>query len=155
MLIRKYEPDDLERLRQITVEAFDGMAIDQMIEGRYGLINGSDWGSRKAKHVDADVAREPEGIFVAEIDGVAVGWVSSWTDREVGMGYIPNIAVADGHRGKGIGRKLLEHVMEAMRRRGVSHVRIETLAGNEVGEHLYTSLGFEEITRQIHFIKEL
>lgn len=155
MIIRNYEPDDLERLRQITVEAFAGIAIDQMIEGRYGLIKGIDWRSRKAKHVDADAAREPEGIFVAEIDGVAVGWVSSWTDPEAGMGYIPNIAVADGYRGQGIGRKLLEHVLEVLRERGMSHVRIETLAENAVGEHLYTSLGFEEITRQIHFIKEL
>ena len=101
MIIRNYEPDDLERLRQITVEAFAGIAIDQMIEGRYGLIKGIDWRSRKAKHVDADAAREPEGIFVAEIDGVAVGWVSSWTDPEAGMGYIPNIAVARRVQGPG------------------------------------------------------
>ena len=155
MLVRKYQPDDLEKLREITVEAFDGMAIDQMIEGRHGFINGSDWRSRKAKHVDMDAARDPEGIFVAEIDGMAVGYVSSWMDHEVGMGYIPNIAVASGYRGQGIGRKLLEHVMEALRRQGMSHVRIETLAENSIGEHLYTSLGFEEITRQIHFVKKL
>ena len=155
MRIRKYQPDDLEKLREITEEAFDGVSIDQMIEGRYGSIGGSDWRSRKAKHVDQDAARDPEGIFVAEIDGIAVGYVSSWMDRDVGMGYVPNIAVANGYRGQGIGRKLLEHVMEALRLQGMSHVRIETLVGNSIGEHLYTSLGFEEITRQIHFVKQL
>jgi ribosomal protein S18 acetylase RimI-like enzyme len=155
MLIRQYRPDDFEPLREITVEAFDGLAIDQMIEGRHGLLNGTDWRSRKAKHVDADVTRDPEGIFVAEVDGEIVGYVSSWNDRETGIGHIPNIAVANGYRGQGIGRRLLEHVIQVLSRQGMSHVRIETLADNSVGEHLYLSLGFEEITRQIHFIKKL
>lgn len=155
MRIRSYQPDDLERLKEITIEAFDGFAIDQMIEGHYGFINGNDWRSRKAIHVDDDTIRDSKGIFVAEADGIAIGYVSSWKNIEMGIGYIPNIAVADGYRGRGIGRKLLEHVMKDLRRQGISYVRIETVHENIVGKHLYTSLGFEEITRQIHFIKKI
>ena len=155
MIIRKYRQKDLERLKQITIEAFNGIAIDQMIENLYGFINGSDWRSRKANHVSIDATRDPDGIFVAEISNLVVGYISSYIDSEVGIGYIPNIAVANDHRGKGIGRKLLEHVMASLRREGVSYVRIETLEENSIGKHLYTSVGFEEITRQIHFIKKL
>jgi hypothetical protein len=32
---------------------------------------------------------------------------------------------------------------------------IETMAGNEVGQHLYPSCGFTEVARQIHFAMKL
>ena len=33
--------------------------------------------------------------------------------------------------------------------------RIETLAHNAVGQHFYPSMGFEEVARQIHYVKPL
>ena len=37
----------------------------------------------------------------------------------------------------------------------MTHAKIETLVGNAAGEHLYPKLGFEELTRQIHYMLEL
>jgi hypothetical protein len=62
MNIRPFRPDDLPLLREMTVEAFDGVSIDQGIEREFGSINGRDWRWRKARHVDEDARREPEGM---------------------------------------------------------------------------------------------
>ena len=155
MRIRLFRGTDLAALKEITVEAFDGTSIDQMIEGRFGLLNGGDWRGRKASHIDADVERDRKGIFVAETAGEVVGYVTTWTDAEAGIGHIPNVAVRAGHRGRGIGRQLIVHALDHFRGMGMTHARIETLENNEVGRHLYTSIGFEEITRQVHFIMAL
>jgi ribosomal protein S18 acetylase RimI-like enzyme len=157
MTIRPFQPADMPTIRQIAVDAFEGVSIDQGIESAFGPINGHDWQWRKGRHIDEDARRAPEGIFVAvdEQTGAVAGFVSSWRDDEAAIGFIPNISIASGHRGKGIGRALLEHVLEDFRRHGLTHARIETLVQNEVGYGLYTSLGFREVARQVHFALDL
>lgn len=157
MLIRPFQPADLPTLRKIAVEAFDGVSIDQGIEKVFGPIQGRDWQWRKGRHIDEDARRAPEGIFVAtdEQTGTILGFVTSWRDDVAGIGFIPNISIAAGHRGQGIGRTLLEYVLEDFRRHGLTHARIETLAQNDAGYGLYTSLGFREVARQVHFAMDL
>ncbi len=155
MLIRPFRADDLPTLKRITVEAFSGVSIDEGMEQLFGEVNGHDWRWRKARHLDDDVARDAGGIFVAEADGRVVGCVTTWQDREAGIGHIPNIAVEATHRGQGLGRRLLEHALQHFRDHGLTHAKIETLVQNEIGQHLYTSLGFREVARQIHFVAEL
>lgn len=155
MLIRRYRPDELETIKDITVEAFDGVSIDQNIERRFGPIKGHDWKWRKARHVDDDVARDSEGLFVAEADGAVVGYISTWIDAEAGIGNIPNLAIRAAWRAKGVGRKLIEHALAHFRRAGCTHAKIETLDQNETGYAVYTKLGFVEVARQVHFVKPL
>ena len=154
-LIRLYLPEDLPALKAITVEAFDGVSIDQGIERQFGLVAGHDWRWRKARHLDDDAARDPAGIFVAEEDGQVVGYITTWQDREAGIGHIPNVAIAASFRGQGLGRQLIEHALAHFRKCGLSHAKIETLEQNAIGTHLYTSLGFREVARQIHFVADL
>jgi ribosomal protein S18 acetylase RimI-like enzyme len=155
MLIRPYRPLDLPALKAITVAAFDGVSIDQGIENEFGPVNGHDWRWRKARDLDDDAARDPGGIFVAEQEEQVVGYVTTWQDRAAGIGHIPNIAIAAEFRGHGLGRKLLEHALAHFRQAGLSHAKIETLVQNEIGNHLYRSLGFREAARQIHFVADL
>ena len=153
--IRPYEDADLHVLKEITLEAFDGIAIDQVIERREGLLRGEDWRARKARHIDVDASRETAAIFVAEVDGAAVGYVTSWTDEASGIGHIPNLAVRVAFQGVGIGRRLIDHALDSFRTAGMTHAKIETLEANAVGYGLYTSMGFEELARQVHFLKKL
>lgn len=155
MHIRPFRRDDLPTLNEITVEAFDGVSIDQGIERSLGLVNGRDWKWRKARHLDEDVDRDPEGVFVIEDAGRIVGFISTWRDREAGIGHIPNLAFIPEYRGRGLGRELIEYALDHFRRSGLTHAKIETLEQNAVGKHLYQSLGFEEVARQVHFISAL
>jgi ribosomal protein S18 acetylase RimI-like enzyme len=152
---RLFRPDDLPTLKAIMVDAFDGVSIDQGIEALYGPINGHDWKWRKARHLDEDTRRDPAGIIVAEDGGRILGFVSSWIDREAGIGHIPNISLVPEARGQGLGRQLLQQAMDRFRAAGLTHAKIETLVQNAVGNHLYSSLGFREAARQIHFVAEL
>jgi len=152
---RSYRDADLPTLKAIMVEAFDGVAIDQGIEHEFGAINGHDWRWRKARHLDDDVRRDPGGIFVVEQDGRVVGFVSTWLDREAGIGHIPNISIASECRGMGLGRELLELAKARFREAGLSHAKIETLQQNAIGNHLYRAVGFRPVAQQVHFVAAL
>lgn len=153
--IRGFQPADLEELKRITVECFDGVAFDQIIEDRFGLLNGTDWRSRKARHIEDDAAANASGIFVAEENGKILGYITSTVDRVAGKGRIPNLAVIREAQGKGIGRQLIEHTLAYFKREGMACAVIETMVGNEVGQHLYTSCGFSEMGRLIQFAMKL
>ena len=155
MHIRLYRPADLEALRALTVDAFQSVSIDQNIEKQFGPINGRDWRWRKARHIDADVEANAVGVFVAEEDGAVIGYVTTRVDHEAGIGQIPNLAVAAGLRGQGLGRRLIEHALEYFRTLGLTHARIETLDQNPIGQHLYPACGFREVARQVHYVMAL
>ena len=154
-MIRVFSPEDLPKLQQITMDAFEPVSIDRNIERKYGVINGVDWKTRKADHIRLDAEREAEGIFVLEWEGLIVGYITCWCNRLAGIGNIPNLAVDGNYRGRGLGRRLINHAIEYFRRQGMTHIRIETLDQNTVGKSLYPSLGFEEIARQVHYCMEL
>lgn len=154
-VFRNFRSEDLPVIKRLTVESFQDVSIDRNIEAIYGIINQHDWQWRKARQIDADVTRKCSAIFVVELASQVIGYITTWIDREGGMGFIPNLAVDADQRGNGLGRRLIEHALEHFRAQGVRHVRIETLDQNEIGPHLYPSLGFCEVARQIHYCMEI
>lgn len=156
MIIRPYLESDREVLKEITIEAFSGVSIDQNIERRFGPIAGHDWRWRKGRCIDADGEAPGSVILAAENEaGEVVGYITTWIDRVAGIGHIPNMAVRSDHRGLGIGRALIERALALFRDTGLELARIETLDQNPVGEHLYPACGFVEVARQIHFALRL
>jgi ribosomal protein S18 acetylase RimI-like enzyme len=155
MNIRKYQLSDLDTIKQITILCFDGVSMDQNLEERFGLINDRDWRFRKARHIDLDVATNADGIFVAEVDGQVVGYVTTRVDPVTSVGGIPNFGVLERYRNQGIGRRLLETAIAYLRSEGMQLARIETLEQNPIGQHLYPSVGFQEFARQIHYVMPL
>ena len=154
--IRAYQPDDLPLLQELTAAAFDGVSIDQGLEREFGTIAGHDWRWRKKRHIAHDASREPEGILVLVTEsGEIAGFITTWCDREGGLGHIPNLVVAAPYRGHGLGRQLIAAALDRFRALGLSHARIETLVQNDIGHGLYESVGFREVARQSHFAMKL
>ncbi|MBI3948278.1 MAG: GNAT family N-acetyltransferase [Armatimonadetes bacterium] len=153
--IRRFRPDDLPRLRELTAICFNGVSIDQNIENRIGAIAGIPWQERKAAHVEDDAAADPDGIFVAERDGEVVGYISGRLNRKWRIGWIANLAVDPCCQKQGIARALFDHVFAYFRENGMLAAKIETLEQNAVGQSFFPALGFEEVARQIHYIKRL
>ena len=153
--LRLYRPGDLEGIKQLTLDSFGGVTIEQNLEAALGTFQGHDWRWRKARHIDEDVAANPAGIFVAESQGRMVGYITTRVDREAGKGRIPNLAVAEDFRGRGLGRQLIERALEYFRAEGLAYAVIETMAQNPIGQHLYPACGFVEIARQVHFARRL
>ena len=155
LLIRAYRASDLPELRRITVESFGSVALEQMLEHKFGVWNGRDWKARKADHIDDDVAACAEGCFVAEREGELMGYITIRLDRVNSKGRIPNLAVVEAARGLGLGRRLIMHAIDFMREEGIKIAQIETMASNAIGQHLYPSCGFEEVGRQVHYAMKL
>ncbi|HTL16530.1 MAG TPA: GNAT family N-acetyltransferase [Patescibacteria group bacterium] len=152
---RLFRPSDLEPIKRLTLESFGGVTIEENLEAALGTLNGHDWRWRKARHIDEDVAANPAGIFVAEVEGRMVGYITTRVDREAGKGRIPNLAVAEEFRGRGLGRKLIEQALEYFRKQKLAFAVIETMAQNAIGQHVYPACGFIEIARQVHFARRL
>ena len=154
-VIRPFRPDDLEVIKAITIEGFEGVSVEHGIELKFGEIAGHDWCWRKSRHVDDDVTEHAAGIFVADADGEVLGYISTVLDREAGKGRIPNLAVAASARGQGIGRALIGHALDYFRKEKLVYAVIETLDSNPIGQTLYPATGFQEIARQVHYAQRL
>jgi ribosomal protein S18 acetylase RimI-like enzyme len=152
--IRLYRPDDLDRIKKLTLDAFPGVTLEQNVEEKLGVLGGRDWRWRKARHIDEDVEANPAGVFVADV-GQIVGYVTTRIDHEARKGRIPNLAVAADWRGRGLGRELIERALDYFRENGLEYTVIETMTQNAVGDHLYQACGFVEVARQIHFARRL
>ena len=156
-MIRNYEHSDLEALKAITATCFEGVAIDRNIEERFGEIGGHDWTWRKLRHIDQDVAGENgRHVFVwQDGDGEVAGYITGRVDSDSRIGWIPNLAVRPESQGRGIGRKLIQHLLDHFQAEGMECAKIETLEQNAVGSDFYPSMGFEEVARQIHYVMRL
>jgi ribosomal protein S18 acetylase RimI-like enzyme len=157
IVIRLYREVDRQRVRDLTVSGFEGVSIDHNIDSRLGPIAGRDWRWRKSRDVDLDIDVLGAELAVAEDaeTGAVVGYVTMQCDAETRIGWIHNLAVAAGLRGGGLGRRLIEHALAHFRAAGMTVAKIETLEQNPVGRHLYPSVGFIEVARQVHYAMPL
>jgi putative acetyltransferase len=61
---------------------------------------------------------------------------------------VAKMAVAEGYRDRGIGRKVLEHTVEQAKAMGAKSLYLETNSKLENAIHLYESVGFKRIPSQ-------
>ncbi len=74
---------------------------------------------------------------------VIVGYTCRW--RVTDEVHVLNVAVHPEHRGRGLGRTLLEAILAESRAAGSRAVFLEVRAGNVVARRLYRHLGFREL----------
>src|SRR5262249_56183761 len=96
--------------------------------------------------VPGGVGAEGQGFCVGEVEGGRAGWL--WVAERRGMGepqlWVYEVRVDEAHRGKGLGRALMEFAEDEARRRGMPQVALNVFGGNEVARGLYRSLGYFE-----------
>jgi ribosomal protein S18 acetylase RimI-like enzyme len=157
ILIRPFRENDRVAIRELTVRAFEGISIDQSIDQRLGPIAGCDWRFRKARDVDRDIDLHGAQLAVAtdEETSEVVGYVTMQCNADTQIGWIHNLAVSARAQGQGLGRRLIEHALAHFRASGMTVAKIETVEQNAIGRHLYPSVGFVEVARQIHFAMPL
>ncbi|MGI8469282.1 MAG: ribosomal protein S18-alanine N-acetyltransferase [Pyrinomonadaceae bacterium] len=64
------------------------------------------------------------------------------TVGEDGAGHITTVGVAPEHRRRGLARKLLAHVEEALKKRGISTICLEVRIDNIPAQMLYRHFGY-------------
>lgn len=146
--IRKYNPDnDYAGLRECIVELQD---YEYEIDDRF-----PDGESIVDAYIP-DIIRRSEmyrgDIFVAELGGEIAGYVMVWTQYETGdiedggfvCGLLADLAVLERHRGKGMGRELIEFAEEYARKNGVRYLRLGVMARNYAARQVYERLKYHE-----------
>ena len=97
-------------------------------------------------------------ILVAEHEGEVVGYTYAGIEGYDYMalrgpaGALYDIVVEPGHRGQGIGRKLLDATVAALEAGGAPRIVLSTAEGNDEAHRLFTRAGFRrtmiEMTRE-------
>jgi ribosomal protein S18 acetylase RimI-like enzyme len=119
----------------------DIVNIDEKIGGRY---RPEVWERRIGYYI----RRDPEASLVAEVDGKVAGFMlgevrSGDFGLEEPTGWIEVLGVDPEHRGKALGRRMAEAMLEHFRSQGAHSVR--TLVDEGRGDlcRFFDSLGFE------------
>lgn len=95
--------------------------------------------------------------LVAEQDGRVTGFLDlefrGWLNRLTPEAWIPDLIVAEGLRGRGIGGALLERAEELARARGCFGMALESADWRTDAHRFYEAHGWTRIAR--HFEKDL
>lgn len=132
IIIRLANAADLEALFRIEQACFEDPA-DQF----------------SRRQIRALLAKPKATVYLAEDETGPVAWAVSLIrqHRHWRSGRIYSVAVHGRARGRGIGRKLTERLLEDLRSRNILRVYLEVREDNTTAIALYKALGFEQIRR--------
>ena len=86
--------------------------------------------------------RNPTTNFIAQVEDKIVGVILCGHDGR--RGYIYHTAVNSDYRGNGIGKKLVNTVIEALRKEKINKVALVVFDSNDLGNAFWQSLGFDK-----------
>ncbi len=158
--IRAFGPNDLPHLHEIRNAAFK--PVFQSFRGLLGkdiaAIALATAEAEQGEHLDrvcSDAASNR--VFVAESDGVIVGFYSVSLDTAAKVGEIDLNAVHPDHQGKGIGAAMFEHALDIMREAGMQVATVGT--GGDVSHaparRAYEKAGFNAALPSVYLYRTL
>lgn len=92
----------------------------------------------------ADSLNAGYSCWVCEQQGVVVGYAVMMLVLD--EAHLLNISVAQANQGRGLGRALLNHLVEVARRHGAQMMFLEVRPSNRAARALYESMGFNEFS---------
>lgn len=97
-----------------------------------------------------ELLEEPRArVLVAEGEGGVVGAASLWIKPDLAHGdavvEVPMLVVAEDHRREGVGRLLIDEVLNVAARNETTLVELVATSANVVAREFYRSLGFVEV----------
>ena len=126
LTIRPLTIDDFEQVHSLWMEilGFGIRSIDDSKEG-----------------VERFIRRNPTTSMVAVCDGKIVGAILCGHDgRRAGLYHV---CVQENYRKHGIGQKLVERCLEALKAEKISKVNLIAFKQNEIGNRFWQSLGWK------------
>ncbi len=125
MNIRKMTIDDYDEIYNLWVSCA-GMGLNNFDDSRDGI--------------DKFINRNPDTCFVALIENKIVGVILAGNDGR--RGFIYHTAVNPRFRKQGIGRKLVDTAILALKQCGINKVALVVFDKNIDGNAFWESLGF-------------
>ena len=129
MDIRKMEEGDYDKVLALWMSC-KGMGLNDVDDSREGI--------------SSVIERNPTTCLVAQEEGEIVGVILVGFDGR--RAYVYHTAVHPSRRGLGIGRTLVESVIDVLAEMGVSKLSLVVFAHNEAGNAFWEHLGFHART---------
>jgi GNAT superfamily N-acetyltransferase len=141
------------QLRNATIRDSDALAA---LAGQLGYPSTPSQIQRRLK---ALLASEGNTVIVAEMPETGIaGWVHVYTQTYVEDDYhaeIGGLVVADGFRGQGVGRRLMESAEAWAREQGCALMRLRSNIIREQAHQFYRNQGYRVFKTSLTFIKDL
>ncbi len=111
-----------------------------------------------ARRLSAISAATGHAVYVAEADGSILGWIHVFGALRLEsepFAELGGLVVAEAHRGRGIGRLLIERASRWAREGGYQALRVRTRAERADAHRFYERVGFRRVKTQKVFVMEL
>lgn len=99
-----------------------------------------------------ELALPASRVWYAEEEGQIIGFIA--LRGAVGDYEITNLAVAASRCRQGIGRRLVAHVLDELKKEGASQLTLEVSAANVPAQRLYQQAGFHPLGVRKQFYKD-
>ena len=133
MEIRRMAIEDYDQVYNLWINT-PGMGLNNLDDSKEGI--------------EKYLKRNPTSCFVA-IDGCEIiGVILSGHDGR--RGFIHHTTVSADYRRLGIGKRLVEHAMEALEKEGIHKVALVAFERNELGNSFWESIGFTSRTDLVY-----
>ena len=145
--IRMATPDDLARLATLsrTTQTEHASRLPDIFDAEDTPVSVDAYSNIVKGKIDG-------AVLVAESDGQIVGHAGFYlmpmpatTDRHHITATVLDVSIAEGYRGQGIGRQLLDKLKSAAKDRGATDMRAQVWRGNTVSEALFDKVGFDRV----------
>ena len=126
MIFEKMRIDDYDEIHQIwsNTNGITLRAIDDSKEG-----------------IERFLKRNPNNNFISRTKGNIIGGILCGHDGR--KGFIYHVVVNENYRDRGIGKKLVEHVINSLKEEKITKISVLVNSDNISGNDFWESLGFE------------
>jgi GNAT superfamily N-acetyltransferase len=129
-------PADIAACRELFVEYQRALGVSLCFQGF----------DRELADLPGDYVPPRGGLWLVYVDGEPAACVAL-RPLEADAAEMKRLYVRPAHRGSGLGRGLVEHVIAAARAAGYRSLRLDTLPSMAEAQRLYEQLGFVEAPR--------
>ena len=90
--------------------------------------------------IERFIKRNPNTSIVAEVDGKIVGSILCGHDGRRGCFY--HVCVDENYRRRGIGKTMVVHAMEELKRENINKVSLIAFTKNDIGNAFWNQIGW-------------
>ncbi|HEX5012680.1 MAG TPA: GNAT family N-acetyltransferase [Candidatus Limnocylindrales bacterium] len=135
-------------LRLRAFDALDGNAVLRWVTSD---DEAADWASLPARPASSDIFRRwhaEDGVrpFILEADGRAAAYGEIWEDPDEDEAELARLIVDPALRGRGVGRRLAQALLDEARRLGWVNVWLRVVPDNAPALRTYAAAGFARAT---------
>lgn len=130
------------------IRAANESDLEQIMQIEKASFGNDSWSKSNMK---SELLARHTTYLVAEENNIVIGYAGLSKLASSKSSDIQTIAVSDSHRGVGVGRSLIQNLLDYAREQGAKEVFLEVREDRPIPHRLYSSLGFVTIDRRENY----